>query len=73
MSRRRAAHEALCRLYSAQDLDTLTYLEDLAEDLEVAGQFSGTFRLLIARLPPERRWAARKFIIAAILDGRIIE
>ncbi|HOU22682.1 MAG TPA: hypothetical protein PLN42_00355 [Anaerolineae bacterium] len=73
MSRRRAAHEALRRLYCAQDLDTLTYLEDLAEELEMARRFSVMFQLLIARLPPGQRWAARKFIIAAILDGRIIE
>jgi len=39
----------------------------------MARRFSVTFQLLIARLPPGQRWAARKFIIAAILDGRIIE
>ena len=73
MSRRRTAHEALCCLYRASDLDALEYLEGLAEELDAAQQLYVSLRSLGAYLSPEQRHAMREFIVSVITRARIIE
>lgn len=70
MSHKRAAHDALCRLFETGDGEALAHLAELADELEQA-RWS---RLALCLLPgsQEERWAGRAFVVVPAVP-RIIE